>query len=42
MPSETVAFLLDRLPNVVGINYGGSDIKYLATMIERFSEFRPS
>ena len=38
LPLDFVERLLDRFPSIVGINYGGSDIKYLAAMIARFAD----
>ena len=38
LPLELVESLAKRFPNLVGINYGGTDITHLAEIIERFGD----
>jgi 4-hydroxy-tetrahydrodipicolinate synthase len=38
LPINLIERLLDRHPSIVGINYGGTDIPYLAELIKRVGE----
>lgn len=38
LPLDLIERLVNRYPNIVGINYGGSDITYLAELIKRVGD----
>ena len=37
-PVKLLATLVDKYPNIAGIHYGGSDLRFLLELIERFSD----